>query len=379
MDNSRRLIRILLNIAVPLLETAIFLYVAPRLLIFFLPFVIGWILAQLTNPLVKLMEKRLRIVRRHSSMMIIVLTLGLVIFLLYLLIAWTVRQALELAGDLPSIYQAVSLEAKELFLRYNRLFNMLPLAVRQTLLQVTGDIGAAAGLFAEQIASPTVEVAGTVAKRIPDVLVYTVITILSAYFMIAGQETMREFTRIHLAPYIPEGWKRCWLCIEEEWRRLVAGYFLAQAKIMVVVAMVLIAGFLILGVSYSVVLGILIAFLDFLPLFGTGTVLIPWAVWEVIAGEYTLAAGLALLYVLTQVIRQTIQPKIVGDTLGLSPMWTLLFLYLGYRWHGVSGMILAVPVGLLLLRLAEQGIFDEWVRSIRELMEMIREYRERGR
>ncbi|MCC8127090.1 MAG: sporulation integral membrane protein YtvI [Clostridiales bacterium] len=379
MDNSRRLIRILLNIAVPLLETAIFLYAAPRLLIFFLPFVIGWILAQLTNPLVKLMEKRLRIVRQHSSMMIIVLTLGLVIFLLYLLISWTVRQALELAGDLPAIYRAVSLEAKELFLRYNRLFNMLPLAVRQTLLQVTGDLGAAAGLLAEQIASPTVEVAGTVAKRIPDVLVYTVITILSAYFMIAGQEMMREFTRIQLTPYIPEGWKRCWLCTKEEWRRLVVGYFLAQAKIMVVVAIVLIAGFLILGVNYSVVLGILIAFLDFLPLFGTGTVLIPWAVWKVIAGEYTLAAGLALLYVLTQVIRQTIQPKIVGDTLGLSPMWTLLFLYLGYRWHGVSGMILAVPVGLLLLRLAEQGIFDEWVRSIRELMEMIREYRERGR
>lgn len=312
-------------------------------------------------------------------MMIIVLTLGLVILILYLLISWTAEQMMELAGNLPEIYRAVSLEAKELFLRYNRLFNMLPSAVRQTLLQVTGDLGAAAGLLAEQIASPTVEVAGTVAKRIPDVLVYTVITILSAYFMIAGQEMMHEFTRIHLAPYIPEGWKRCWLCIKDEWRRLVVGYFLAQAKIMVVVAMVLTAGFLILGVSYSVVLGILIAFLDFLPLFGTGTVLIPWAIWEVIAGEYTLAAGLALLYVLTQVIRQTIQPKIVGDTLGLSPMWTLLFLYLGYRWHGVSGMILAVPVGLLLLRLAEHGIFDEWVENLRELMEMIGKYRERGR
>jgi len=74
----------------------------------------------------------------------------------------------------------------------------------------------------------------------------------------------------------------------------------------------------------------LIAFLDFLPLFGTGTALFPWALVKLLSGEWAFAVGLVLLYLLTQAVRQIIQPKIMGDSLGLSPFATLFFLYLGH-------------------------------------------------
>ncbi|MFR5733547.1 MAG: AI-2E family transporter [Clostridium sp.] len=96
--------------------------------------------------------------------------------------------------------------------------------------------------------------------------------------------------------------------------------------------------------STRFLIGVLVAILDFLPLFGTGTVLIPWALFKLLSADYPLAASLALLYVLTQVIRQVIQPKIVGDSMGLPPLWTLVFLYLGFKIHGISGMIIAVPL-----------------------------------
>ena len=86
---------------------------------------------------------------------------------------------------------------------------------------------------------------------------------------------------------------------------------------MFVVAAILAGGFLVLQVPYGLLLAVLISLLDFLPVFGTGTVLIPWAVIKLLTGAYYLAVGLALLYVLTQVVRQAIQPKIVGDTLSL--------------------------------------------------------------
>ena len=79
-------------------------------------------------------------------------------------------------------------------------------------------------------------------------------------------------------------------------KRLIGGYFLAQFKIMFVVAAILMAGFLVLGIDYAFLLAILVAILDFLPLFGTGTVLIPWAVVTLLSADYALAAGLALLY-----------------------------------------------------------------------------------
>jgi len=116
--------------------------------------------------------------------------------------------------------------------------------------------------------------------------------------------------------------------------------------------------------------------LDFLPLFGTGTVLIPWAVFQLLRGEYALAAGLGLLYVLSQVISQIVQPKLVGDTMGLNPMATLFLLYLGFKVQGISGMIIAVPLGILVMKLFEYGAFDLFLESVRELVKEIERIRD---
>ena len=153
---------------------------------------------------------------------------------------------------------------------------------------------------------------------------------------------------------------------------------MAQFKIMFMVALILLAGFVVLGIRYAFLLAILIAVLDFLPLFGTGTVLLPWAVVKVFSGEYMLAAGLALLYVVSQVARQMIQPKIVGDSMGLPPLMTLFLLYLGFKIRGISGMILAVPLGILGMKLYEYGMFDSLIRNVRLLVREIEEFRRGG-
>ncbi len=144
---------------------------------------------------------------------------------------------------------------------------------------------------------------------------------------------------------------------------------------MFVVAVLLVAGFWILHIKYSVLLAILIAFLDFLPVFGTGTVLIPWALLKFFNGEYYLAIGLGVLYVVTQVTRQLIQPKIVGDSMGLNPMATLFLLYVGFRVGGLGGMILAVPVGLIVIEFYKFGAFDSLVNAVRELITEVNSFR----
>lgn len=85
--------------------------------------------------------------------------------------------------------------------------------------------------------------------------------------------------------------------------------------------------------------------------------------------------GLVLLYVLTQVIRQVIQPKIVGDSMGLPPLLTLVLLYLGFKLQGISGMILAVPLGILVLNLYRYGVFNSMFENIKLLVQEIRNLR----
>ena len=102
----------------------------------------------------------------------------------------------------------------------------------------------------------------------------------------------------------------------------------------------------------------MIAFLDFLPFFGTGTALIPWAVYQLVTGNFRMLIGLLILYGVTQLVRQLIQPKLVGDSMGIRPLPTLAFLYIGYRIGSVLGMIFAVPVGMIIINLYKAGAFD---------------------
>lgn len=371
MENVRKYASILLNIIVPVAEILLVCLLGPRLLKFFMPFVIGWVIAMIANPLVRFLESRVRIVRKHSSVMIVVVVLAVIIGLGYFLVSRLLWQAFELAKNLPELYERASADFHEIFLRFDDVFRILPANVQRAWQDFAGSVGQTLSFLVQKIASPTVEVAGSVAKGIPNALVNVIVTILSSYFFIAERDKIIEFWK----KYLPEGGGQYYRYMRNDAKKLIGGYFLAQFKIMFVVAGILAAGFFILGIDYAFLLAILVALLDFLPLFGTGTVLIPWAIVKLLSADYALAAGLALLYVLTQVVRQVIQPKIVGDTMGLPPLMTLVFLYLGFKLNGISGMILAVPLGILVLNLYKYGAFDSMIDNIRLLAEEVRRIR----
>ena len=108
----------------------------------------------------------------------------------------------------------------------------------------------------------------------------------------------------------------------------------------------LFVGFLILQVDYAFVLAILIAFVDFLPVLGTGAILAPWGIIALLTKNYFLGIGIIVLFVVMTVIRQIIEPKIVGKSLGVHPILTLIAIYLGYKLFGIVGMIF-LPIAAL--------------------------------
>jgi sporulation integral membrane protein YtvI len=274
-------------------------------------------------------------------------------------------------ADAPEIYQSVIAEIEDALQNGRKLAEYFPQNLQPPLLAFSDNLDGLFGKLVSRAAEPTVQIAGHVAKSIPNLLVNMVIIILSSYLFLADRESIMRWLKEHLPAFV----FRYIEYMKRDAKGLIGGYFLAQFRIMCVVALILAAGFLVLGVRYGVLLAFLTAILDFLPIFGTGTVLFPWAVVKLFAGEYAYATGLILLYILTQVVRQIIQPKIVGESMGLPPLMTLFLLYLGFKLRGLTGMILAVPVGLVFINFYKYGAFDSMIRNFRMLMEAIQKFR----
>jgi len=211
----------------------------------------------------------------------------------------------------------------------------------------------------------TFEGMGSMVGNIASVIVSIIMCMLSAYFFIAEREDVIRWSK----RIAPDALVSRMTMVVDNFKYAVGGYFKAQFKIMGVVYVLLFAGFLILRIHFAVLLALLIAFLDFLPFFGTGTALLPWAAYKFMVGNYRMVVGLLILYGVTQLVRQLIQPKLVGDSMGLRPLVTLVLLYIGYKTGGVFGMIFAVPVGMIAINLYKAGAFDYILDDVKILAE----------
>ena len=371
MKKSTKYLKIFANLLVSVLVIFLIFYLCPKILIFFMPFVIGYIISLIANPMVRFLEKRLKIVRKHSSMIIIIGVLVAVILILYLAIGKLVEEIILLINDLPEIYENLAAEFNAVGDNLQIIVNRLPQNIQQSSAGITADFSSYIRNFVQAVSVPTFTAAGNFAKNVPGTLISIIMGILSAYFFTAERDKIMSYAREHMS----RGFMEKVLYVINDLKRVVGGYFKAQMKIMVVVYVILVIGLAILKVDYVLLVALLIAFLDMLPFFGTGTVLGPWAIIKILSSDYKMAIGLIVLYAVTQVVRQVIQPKIVGDSIGMNPLATLFFMFIGYKLSGVIGMIIAVPIGMIVINLYRAGIFDTQIRCIKELVHDFNEFR----
>lgn len=310
-----------------------------------MPFVIGWIIALIANPLVKFFEKKLKIVRKHGTWLVIIVVLVAVIGICYAVFSWLVRQGLGFVEHLPEMYEAMMEGFRE--------------------------IGIDAQFLTESIRVPSLGIAGDAVSNLPNLLVQAVFMFLAAYFFIADKEKIS----VGFRKIMPNAFFEQWEWFKKLFSKAVGGYFIAQFKIMGVIAVILFAGFLILGVDYAILWALLIAFLDFIPFLGTGTAIWPWAAFQLATGDYYLAVGLMIIYLICLLVHQLLQPKFVGDTVGMDPLTTLIFMFMGYRISGVLGMIFAVPAGIILINLYKAGAFEKMIEDVRSLITDFNKYR----
>jgi sporulation integral membrane protein YtvI len=338
---------------------------------FFLPFVIGWIVAMIANPLVRFLEKKVKILRKHSSAIIIVLVIAAIVGVIYLLISMLLRESKQLASDLPNILEQTGIQLTQLSIKIRELSSDMPKPIQQFINNLVNSINNNLLEYEPREDLLSFSVASSLAQNIAEFFLTLIITILSAYFFIAKRDEITTGFKRIMPSSVVDGWH----FISANFTKAVGGYFKAQFKIMIVLSIMMFIGFEILSVSYSFLLALGIALLDFLPVFGTGAVLWPWALLDMLSGNYFRAIGLVIIYLICQVLKQILQPKMVGDSIGISPLSTLLFLYIGYRFYGVIGMIIGVPVGMVIVNLYRVGMFERLIRGFKIIIHDLNEFR----
>ncbi|MCM1569242.1 MAG: sporulation integral membrane protein YtvI [Roseburia sp.] len=361
----------LVNIAVALVILLLVVLLVPRLLIFFSPFVVAWVIALLAAPPVRFLEVKLKLRRKASSVFVIILVIALVVLIMYLVGAKLVEEIVGLIGAMPDMWASAESDFQEIGENLSVIYNRLPENMQQSIMDIGSRIGSYVGDFFGGIGSPTLEAVGNFARSLPSVIIGIIMALLASYFFVAERGSINEWFRKHT----PVSLQRRYLLVKRSMVLAVGGYLKAQLKIEVWMYLLLVAGLSILQVNYAFLIAVGIAFLDLLPFFGTGTVMVPWAIVKILSGDYKMAIGLLIIWGVGQLVRQMIQPKIVGDSIGVPPIPTLFLLYAGYKLYGVLGMIIAVPFGLILYTMYEEGVFDTTKNSVMILVSGINRFR----
>ncbi len=371
MKRSTKYLKIFCNLIWAFALLLILVFLAPRLVVFFMPFVVGFILSLIANPLVRFLEKKIKIKRKYGTMLIIVFVIGLVVLLCYGIVMALAVGFKGFMNYLPTMTANAEAEIMAAIDRIEEVFRKVPVFENFNVDKVQNSITEALGSLVVGEDGVTVTAISGFAKSLPNMLVSGVVGFLATYFFIADRDKLTEMVSSRL----PSSFQERTMQMYGHILKVVGGYFKAQFKIMGVIYIVITIGLMLLKVNYAWLIGFGIAFLDMLPVFGTGTVLGPWAIVKFFSGNYLTAVGMVILYLVSLLTHQLIQPKLIGESVGMNPFATMFFMYVGYQFYGVFGMIIAIPIGMLLINFYKAGAFDTVIWCLKEIVSDFNEFR----
>ena len=341
MDRKRQF---LMNMAYYGTIALILFLTVKYLLPVFLPFAAAAVIACILSRIHQKFFRWVPLSRKYTMLLLVTAGYGLIIGTVIL----AVKLFLPMTGDflvkLPEFYQDKMAPAVEAV--SDRIEQM---AFRKDP-AVAAQIGEAVDRILEKLGQGFTEASSGIMRslpgymaKIPALVIQWVVMIIATYFIAADYDQIIRFLKKNL----PEkGWNLC--CkVKKYGLHTIAAYLKSYALLMLLTFAQLWAGLWLLRIPYAGWISFGIAVFDILPIVGTGGILLPWAAVSGFLGNYSLAAGILILYVVITVIRNILEPKIVGKQIGLHPLAALISMFAGARLAGVTGLFL-FPAALIL-------------------------------
>jgi sporulation integral membrane protein YtvI len=333
----RPLLLIIYAAAAVLAAIAAFKYVLPILL----PFIIAIIIGLFMEPVIKILQQRVKMPRGFAVLTAMVLVFGSIGVVLTAVIIRLVSELIQISVLLPGL----SVEIRNYILvmteKITAFYVTLPPAVTTSLEQNINNLASSLQGMASMVANSLL----SFISMLPGTFMILVVILLSSFFIARDKQLIIDF----IIRLIPAPWGEKIISAAGDVATAFLSYVKAQAILIFISTCLSVAGLYIIGADYALLMGILIGVFDMIPVLGPATIYLPWLLWSFATGATVFGVKLAVLYVVVSVARQILETKIVSGNLGLHPLATLVSMYAGLWTLGLVGLAMG-PILLIAIQ-----------------------------
>lgn len=304
-----------------------------------LPFMLALLVALFLEPLIQLMMRKLRMNRVIAAVTASTLFTLAVLGLFFLIGVKIFTEVNAFLRNLPRFIEQANGIIQELLGRAQTAYDNMP---EEVVVQIQNAADAGMSTLINALTSLSRSMLN-MAAVVPGLFIVFIVFIVALYLMTLGMNNMKQ----SFLSFFEQSSREKVNDVLDNLRSSIFGFIRAQFILSGLTYLVALAGLLILRVDYATAIALLIVIVDILPILGTGSVLVPWAIFSAAMGNYLLAVGLIVLFLFITAFRRMIEPKIIGNSIGLSPLATLISLWVGFELVGVIGVFLG-PIVLII-------------------------------
>lgn len=312
------------------------------------PFIFALAIGRLLQNPISSLEKRLRLPRRLIGF---VLTLILILFLGFV----TVLISNQLISEAQNIFEILSKNSEKIINSVSSFLedmgNRFPFIYERLDEEVVlGTVTEAIKNVISTLSAELAQLLTGIIKALPGIMLFFAVFVLACFYFSMDYYKIKEKVK----EYLPRFMQNTVSEIKEGMRSAGIQYIKAYSIIMLVNFALLFIGFLVIGIDYALIIALGIALLDMLPVLGMGTILVPWAVIQFLFGNTQQALNILAIFGIISLVREIIEPKVVGNCMGMHPLLTLISMYAGYKFFGVLGIILLPPTVMIIKSFADK-------------------------
>lgn len=317
----------------------------------FLPFIGAYLVALALEPVVQWLRRRFRFKRRMTAVNITYFSfLGSLLILGYFTVTKLTDEMMDFIGYLQRNFPEIQGWLTEIYRSMQQSLLLIPPEIADQTIQALNQLGneLANANFLSLIGSR----AYNITISIPNLFIILILMAVSLYLISLNLEQIKssffglfkDRSRYQLE------------LVLKDLSRATIGFLESQVILSSITYVISAVGLVVLGVHYALAIALVIVIVDILPILGTGTVFLPWAIFTLTRGNTFLGVGLIILFSIINVTRRIIEPKILGERIGLSPLATLISIWIGFKVLGIAGVFLGPLLIILYHSLVRAGV-----------------------